>query len=109
MLNKADGIACNSPEGAFYVYASCAGVIGKKTPDGNTIETDTDFANYLLEKHYVVFVPGVEFGLSPAFRISYALDEASLTKACERIQKACTELVSASQPDLKKASGGLKP
>ncbi len=108
MLNQADGIECASPEGAFYVYASCEGVIGKTTPDGKKIENDTDFANYLLEKHHVVFVPGVEFGLSPAFRISYALDEASLTKACERIQKACNELVGASQPTLKKA-GGMKP
>lgn len=108
MLSKADGIKCASPEGAFYVYASCEGVIGKTTPEGKKIENDADFANYLLEKHHVVFVPGVEFGLSPAFRISYALDEASLTKACERIQKACTELVGASQPELKKV-GGMKP
>jgi aspartate aminotransferase len=95
MLNKADGIECTASEGAFYVFASCAGVIGKKTPEGKTVETDTDFANYLLEKHHVVVVQGVEFGYSPAFRVSYALDKATLTKACERIQKACAELTGA--------------
>lgn len=105
MLSKAAGITCSSPEGAFYVYASCAGVIGKTTPEGKKIETDTDFANYLVEKHHVVFVPGVEFGLSPYFRISYALDNASLKKACERIQTACAELVGASQSELKQAVG----
>ena len=105
MLNKADGISCSTPEGAFYVYASCAGVIGKKTPEGKVIETDSDFAAYMVEKHFVVFVPGVEFGLSPYFRISYALDNASLIKACERIQQACNELVGASQPQLKQAAG----
>ncbi|HEX2752927.1 MAG TPA: pyridoxal phosphate-dependent aminotransferase [Alphaproteobacteria bacterium] len=92
MLNKADGISCTAPEGAFYVFASCDGVIGKTTPDGKTIETDTDFATYLLEKHNLVVVQGAEFGLSPCFRVSYALDLDTLTKACERIQKACTEL-----------------
>jgi aspartate aminotransferase len=107
MLNKADGISCTAPEGAFYVFASCAGVIGRKTPDGKTIETDSDFATYLLEKHGVVVVQGVEFGASPYFRVSYALSKETLTKACERIQKACSELVPASQPQLK--SGGVKP
>jgi len=108
MLSKADGLKCFAPEGAFYVFASCEGVIGKKTPDGKLIETDSDFAAYLVEKHNVVVVQGVEFGLSPYFRVSYALSKETLTKACERIQKACSELVSASQPDLKKA-GGMKP
>ena len=92
LLNKADGITCAAPEGAFYVFASCDGVIGKVTPEGKTIETDTDFATYLLEKHNLVVVQGAEFGLSPCFRVSYALDLDTLTKACERIQKACTEL-----------------
>jgi len=92
MLNKAEGISCTAPEGAFYVFASCDGVIGKTTPEGKTIETDTDFATYLLEKHNLVVVQGAEFGLSPCFRVSYALDLDTLTKACERIQKACTEL-----------------
>jgi aspartate aminotransferase len=64
MLNKAEGISCTAPEGAFYVFASCDGVIGKTTPEGKTIETDTDFATYLLEKHNLVVVQGAEFGLS---------------------------------------------
>ncbi len=92
MLQQAEGITCHAPEGAFYVFASCAGVIGKTTPEGKVIATDTDFANYLVEKHYLVVVQGVEFGLSPYFRISYALDNETLKKACERIQSACAEL-----------------
>ena len=99
MLNQAKGLKCFAPEGAFYVFASCEGTIGKKTPDGKTIETDTDFANYLVDKHNVVIVPGVEFGLAPYFRVSYALSKETLTKACERIQTACGELV---QSDIKK-------
>lgn len=96
LLNKADGISCTAPEGAFYVFASCDGVIGKVTPEGKTIATDTDFATYLLEKHNLVVVQGAEFGLSPCFRVSYALDLDTLTKACERIQKACSELTGVS-------------
>jgi aspartate aminotransferase len=108
MINKAEGLTCTAPEGAFYVYVSCEGAIGKTTPDGKRIETDSDFATYLLEKHNVVVVQGVEFGMSPYFRISYALSKETLTKACERIQNACNELVGASQPQVKKA-GGMKP
>lgn len=106
LLNTCEGISCATPEGAFYVYASCEGVIGKVTPEGQKIETDTDFANYLVEKHHLVVVQGVEFGLSPYFRISYALDKETLTKACERIQKACSELQPAAQNELKKAANG---
>jgi len=95
LLNKAEGLRASVPGGAFYVYASCAGVIGKKTPEGKVIENDTDFANYLLDKHLVAVVPGLEFGGSPYFRISYALSKETLTKACERIQKACSELTGA--------------
>jgi len=95
LLNKAEGLRCSTPGGAFYVYASCAGVIGKKTPSGKLIENDTDFANYLLDEHLVAVVPGLEFGGSPAFRISYALSKETLAKACERIQKACNELTGA--------------
>jgi aspartate aminotransferase len=95
MINQSAGLKAVKPEGAFYVYAMCAGVIGKQTPEGKAIATDADFAAYLLEKQGVVVVPGAEFGLSPAFRISYALSQETLTKACERIQKACTELVPA--------------
>lgn len=92
MLNKADGISCHTPEGAFYIYASCAGCIGKTTPDGKTIETDEDFVTYLLESVGVAAVHGAAFGLSPFFRISYATSPEALTQACERIQKACAQL-----------------
>lgn len=109
LLNTCEGITCQTPEGAFYVYASCEGVIGKVTPEGKKIETDTDFANYLVEKHHLVVVQGVEFGLSPYFRISYALDKETLTKACERIKTACSELQPAASSDLKKAANGPKP
>lgn len=109
LLNKADGLKCTAPEGAFYVFASCEGVIGKKTPDGKMIENDSDFVTYLLEKHNVVVVQGVEFGMSPYFRVSYALSKETLTKACERIQKACQELVPASQVELKKTGSSFKP
>ncbi len=92
MLSQAKGLTCAASEGAFYVFASCVGTIGKKTPGGKTIQTDTDFATYLLEEHNVAVVQGVEFGLSPYFRISYAMSTEALTKACERIQKACAAL-----------------
>ncbi len=92
MLNQAKGITCRSPEGAFYVYPSCAGTIGKTTPAGKKIESDDDFAAYLLEAEKVVVVPGSAFGLSPYFRISYATSEAKLEEACRRIQRACGAL-----------------
>jgi len=92
MLNQADGLSCQTPEGAFYVYPSCAGVIGKTTQDGQTINTDQEFAAYLLETESVVVVHGEAFGKSPFFRVSYALDEKTLEKACERIQRACGAL-----------------
>lgn len=92
MLNAAEGIECLKPEGAFYVYPSCAGVIGKTTPDGQTIESDEDFIAYLLESQGVACVHGAAFGLSPCFRISYATSEEILNDACTRIQKACSDL-----------------
>ena len=92
MLNQASGIACRTPEGAFYVLPSCAGVIGRKTPDGKTIETDTDFVTYLLEAEGVAVVQGAAFGLSPYFRISYAASSEVLEEACRRIQRACAAL-----------------
>lgn len=92
MLNKAEGITCPKPEGAFYVYASCAGCIGMETPDGKIIETDTDFVNYLLDSVGVACVQGEAFGLSPYFRISYATSDQALQEACSRIQKACSAL-----------------
>jgi len=92
MLNDAEGLECLTPEGAFYVYPSCAGVIGKTTSDGKLIESDEDFVTYLLESEGVACVQGAAFGLSPYFRISYATSEDALTEACKRIQKACAAL-----------------
>ena len=91
-LNKVEGISCATPVGAFYVYPSCAGLIGRKTPDGKVIESDSDFVTYLLEAEGVAAVQGEAFGLSPHFRISYATDEATLTEACHRIARACEAL-----------------
>ncbi|MGH7035786.1 MAG: pyridoxal phosphate-dependent aminotransferase [Stellaceae bacterium] len=93
MLNEAMGIHCPTPLGAFYVYPSCAGTIGKRTEAGKVIETDTDFCTYLLEKELVAVVPGTAFGLAPHFRISYATSTEQLTEACTRIQRACAALV----------------
>ena len=92
MLNDAEGLECKTPEGAFYVYPSCAALIGKKTPDGKTIETDEDFVTYLLETEGVAAVHGEAFGLSPHFRVSYATSNELLTEACTRIQRACAAL-----------------
>ena len=92
MLNQADGITCRTPEGAFYVYPSCAGTIGKTTPDGTQIENDSDFCTYLLESEGVAVVPGVAFGLEPYFRVSYATSDELLEDACQRIQRACGAL-----------------
>jgi aspartate aminotransferase len=92
MLNQASGLTCARPEGAFYVYPSCAGTIGKKTPDGKTIASDEDFASYLLTEGGVSVVFGAAFGMSPFFRISYAASTAALEEACRRIQRACGAL-----------------
>ena len=92
MLNEAKGIRCLVPEGAFYVYPSCAGTIGKKTPQGKVIKTDEDFVTYLLEAEGVAVVQGSAFGLAPYFRISYATSTEALTDACTRIQRACAAL-----------------
>ncbi|MBX8799203.1 pyridoxal phosphate-dependent aminotransferase [Ochrobactrum sp. MR28] len=92
MLNQANGISCPTPEGAFYVYPSCAGLIGKTTPSGKVIETDEDFVSELLEAEGVAVVHGSAFGLGPNFRISYATSEALLEEACIRIQRFCASL-----------------
>lgn len=93
MLNEAKGLTCLKPDGAFYVYPSCAGVIGKKTPDGKVIATDTDFVAYMLESEGVAAVQGTAFGLSPYFRISYATSTDVIEDACRRIQRACAALI----------------
>jgi len=92
MLNQAKGIHCHKPEGAFYVYPSCAGAIGRKTPAGQHIGSDEDFVTYLLESEGVAVVQGSAFGLAPHFRISYATSTAALEEACRRIQRACGAL-----------------
>ena len=92
MLNQAKGIECPRPEGAFYVYPSCAGTMGKKAPTGKTLATDEDFVTELLEAEGVAVVQGTPFGLGPAFRISYATATTSLQEACERIQRFCANL-----------------
>lgn len=92
MLNQATGIKCPTPEGAFYVYPSCAGTIGKTTPTGKKLATDEDFVTELLEAEGVAVVQGTAFGLGPAFRISYATKTSDLEDACQRIQRFCGSL-----------------
>ena len=92
MLNQASGITCPTPDGAFYVYPSCAGLIGKKTPYGKVLKSDEDVVSYFLETEGIAAVHGAAFGLSPHFRISYATSTEALEDACQRIQRACTAL-----------------
>lgn len=92
MLNAIEGINCNTPNGAFYVFPSCKGLYGKKTTSGKTIENDNDFASYLLEEALVAVVPGVAFGAEGFFRISYAASEEFLKNSMQRIADACAKL-----------------
>ncbi len=92
MLNAAEGITCPTPDGAFYVYPSIAGCIGKTSPDGKKIDSDEDFATALLEEKGVAVVFGGAFGLSPNFRVSYATSDENLREACSRIQRFCAGL-----------------
>ncbi len=92
MLNQASGIQCPKPEGAFYVYPSCAGTIGKTAPNGKKLATDEDFVTELLEAEGVAVVQGTPFGVGPAFRISYATATSALEEACTRIQRFCGNL-----------------
>ncbi|WP_431125662.1 pyridoxal phosphate-dependent aminotransferase [Variovorax paradoxus] len=91
-LNRAPGLHCRVPEGAFYTFASCAGVLGRRTQAGMLLQTDSDFCNYLLQDFEVAVVPGSVFGLAPYFRISYATSMAQLEEACARIAAACEAL-----------------
>jgi len=91
-LNTIPGLFCPRPEGAFYVYPSCGGLLGKRTPDGKTIESDEDFVKYLLQAEGVAVVHGSAFGLAPHFRISYATSNEELLDACTRIDRACRAL-----------------
>jgi len=92
MLNQAKGLSCPKPEGAFYVYPSCAGVIGKTSREGKLIGNDEDFATALLQEEGVAVVHGAAFGLSPFFRVSYATGVAALEEACRRIQRFCANV-----------------
>ena len=92
LLNQIDGLSCLTPQGAFYVYPSCAGVIGKQTPEGKKISNDEDFMSYLLESEGIAGVHGAAFGLSPYFRLSYATSDEILKDACARIKRACEKL-----------------
>jgi aspartate aminotransferase len=92
MLNQANGIECPSPEGAFYVYPSCAGLIGKHSRSGKLLANDEDVVTALLEDEGVAVVQGVAFGLSPYFRISYATSAQELEESCRRIQRFCNSL-----------------
>src|SRR3954469_13022430 len=92
MLNQAKGIDCPRPQGAFYVYPSCAGAVGKTSPSGKVIANDEDFVTELLENEGVAVVQGSAFGLGPAFRISYAAKNSDLEDACKRIQRFCGNL-----------------
>ena len=92
MLNQAKGIKCPMPEGAFYVYPSCAGTLGRKASTGKQLDTDEDFVTELLEAEGVAVVQGTAFGLGPAFRISYATKTEDLEEACRRIQRFCGNL-----------------
>ncbi len=92
MLNQAKGLSCPTPEGAFYVYPSCAGCIGKTAPSGKVIANDEDFVTELLAQEGVAAVHGAAFGLEPFFRVSYATSNEALEDACERIQRFCGSL-----------------
>jgi aspartate aminotransferase len=92
MLNQAKGLSCPTPEGAFYVYPSCEGTIGKTAPSGKVISNDEDFVTELLAQEGVAAVHGAAFGLEPFFRVSYATSNEALEDACERIQRFCGSL-----------------
>ena len=91
-LNAADGLKCDLPEGAMYIFCSCAGNIGKTTPDGKIIENDTGFTMYLLDSVGVAVVQGVAYGLSPYFRASFVAPEEDLVRGGDLVQQACAAL-----------------
>ncbi|CCE98098.1 Aspartate aminotransferase [Sinorhizobium fredii HH103] len=91
-LNAVPGLSCLAPDGAFYLFPNCAGVIGRKTPEGKTIETDLDFVLYLLDGVGVAALQGSAYGLSPYFRLSIATSMEAITEACDRIERAVAAL-----------------
>ncbi len=92
LINQAKGLSCRAPKGAFYLYVDCRELMGASTPGGKSVESDADVVNYFLDTEGVAVVHGEAFGLSPFFRISYALDTGQLEQACMRIQRACAAL-----------------
>ena len=92
MINAVPGLSCRKPDGAFYLYVNCSGMIGRSTPEGKVIETDTDAVLYLLESAGVALIPGTVYGLSPYFRMSIATGIDVIEDGCRRIAKAVTEL-----------------
>lgn len=92
MLNEAQGVHCPTPEGAFYVYPSVEGCMGRTTKQGKVLNTDEDFVSALLDEEGVAAVHGEAFGLSPYFRVSYATSTDALEEACRRIQTFCASL-----------------
>ena len=93
LLGSIKGISCATPDGAFYVYPSCSGLIGAVSPTGETLENDTAVGSYLLEAAKVTVVPGEAFGLPGHFRVSYATTIENLVEACDRIRLACEKLI----------------
>lgn len=91
-LNAIEGVTCRRPEGAFYTFSNCEALIGRRTPSGNLIDSDSAFCRYLLDAHDVAVVPGSCFGAAPYFRISYSASDADLHEACDRIATACKAL-----------------
>jgi len=96
-INQIPGLSCIKPEGAFYIYPNCQGLLGRKTPEGNVLKNDDDVVRYFLEAEGVAAVSGSSFGLSPYFRISYATSTEVLKDACARIKRACEKLANGSQ------------
>ena len=92
-LNAMPGVTCHSPEGAFYVFPSCAGLLGKKAPDGRVINTDEDFVLYLLDAEKLAGVHGAAYGCAPFFRFSFATSMAVLDEGCVRLKRACERLM----------------
>jgi aspartate aminotransferase len=92
-LNAIPGVTCHSPEGAFYVFPSCAGLLGKKAPDGRVIKTDEDFVLYLLDAEKLAGVHGAAYGCAPFFRFSFATSLAVLDEGCARLKRACERLL----------------
>lgn len=91
-LNAMPGISCHVPEGAFYVFPSCAGLLGRKTPAGKVLETDEDFIMYLLDEENLAVLQGAAYGVSPFFRMSFATAMANIEEGCERLRRACEKL-----------------